>query len=71
MHSRVELIAYQPDSLVSLFPILVAQRRQDDVVFSFEHTLAERQPQPVLEPVGFVLGRIELEFHAAMYVIHI
>jgi hypothetical protein len=25
----------------------------------------------VLEAVGFVLGRVELELHAAMYVIHI
>jgi hypothetical protein len=35
-----------------------------------ENPLAERQLQPVLEPVGFILVRIELKLHAAYYVNH-
>lgn len=40
------------------------------MVFSFENLDPEFQPQAVFEPVGFILGRIEFELHAAYYVNH-
>lgn len=73
MNGRVELAAHQSDRLVPLFAIVIANGWQDHMVFSFKNLDTERQPQPVLEAAGFVLGRVELEleFHTVTYVIHI
>ena len=32
--------------------------------------LPERKPQPMLETIGFILGRIEFKLHTSYYVIH-
>lgn len=41
------------------------------MIVGLENLDSERQPHAVLEAVGLVLGRVELELHAVVYVIHI
>jgi hypothetical protein len=67
----MELAVDNPHGLKPVFAVALPKRREDTMEGVVEYPFTERQPKPVLEAVGFVLGRVELELHAAMYVIHI
>lgn len=51
------------DRLVSILSIDRTKRRQDLVARVSENPHPEAQSQTVLEPVGFIFGRIEFELH--------
>jgi hypothetical protein len=44
--------------------------RNNDMVVIIENPQPESERQPVLETVGFILGRVEFKLHALLYVIH-
>jgi len=67
----VELSFDNPYRLVSLFSVRFTKRWKNAVIRIAEHPFAERQPQSVLKAVGLIFGRVELELHAVLCVIHI
>jgi hypothetical protein len=67
----MKLAVDHPCSFVSIFAVLLSKGWENTMIGIVEHPLAELQPQPVFKAVGLVLGRVELELHAVMYVIHI
>lgn len=63
MDDGIKLSVNKPDGLEPVLTIDRAVRGHDHMVVAQKHAHPERQLQPVLETVGFVLGRIELELH--------
>ena len=59
MHDRVKLLVDHPNRLEAFLAVIRAVRANDDVIVVRKHSLAERQPQPMFEPVSLILGRID------------
>ena len=63
MHSSVKLPIDQSDCLESIFTVDLPKRCHNDVVAVGKHSLPKCQPQPMLEPVGLILRRVEFKLH--------
>jgi hypothetical protein len=71
MDDRVQLAIDHPDRLVAFFTVNRAMRADNNVIDMGKYPLPERQPQSVLEAIGFILCRVEFKLHRANCVNHI